>query len=107
MKTADAKTTSTIKHLSSDHINTIALSLSEDVYGANGDLHDVEITSRLIDHIHAATDYAYTDSERIPVWIAADLIQSVWEYMDRRYMELQAEALNNGFVPPPLPDVPD
>jgi hypothetical protein len=88
----DAKTTSTIKHLSSNYIDIIALSLDEDVYGANGDLDDVEIKRRLIENIHARTDYAYAESELMPVWHAADLIKSVWAYIDRKYMELLAEA---------------
>lgn len=76
----------TIKHLNSDHINDIALSLDEDVYGANGDLDESQIKSRLIMNIHYATDYQYVAHDMMPVWAAADLIRSVWEYMDRRYM---------------------
>ena len=73
----------TIKHLEYDYINTIALELSEDVHGANGDLDDQEIKRRLIEAIHDHTDYAYHDTGMMPVWRAADLIRSVWEYMDQ------------------------
>jgi hypothetical protein len=97
MKTADAQTTSTIKHLSSDIINNIALSLNEDVYGANGDLDTREIHERLITHIHHASDYAYAVSGLVPVSAVADLIRSVWEYEDRKHMELLAQAANAGF----------
>jgi hypothetical protein len=107
MKTADAKTTPAVKHLSSDHIDTIALDLDLDVYGANGDLDDGEIKKNLIENIHARTDYAYADTGLMPVWHVADLIRSVWEHKDREHKELMAEAANAGFTFPPLPDVPD
>ena len=51
-----------MKHLESNYINTIALSLNEDVYGANGDLDDFEIKERLIENIHNATGYAYAET---------------------------------------------
>jgi hypothetical protein len=51
-----------VKHLESNYINTIALSLNEDVYSANGDLDDFEIKERLI-----ATDYAYAGTGLVPI----------------------------------------
>jgi hypothetical protein len=50
-----------IKHLQSDTINDIALSLNEDVYGSSGDLDECQIKERLIENIHASTDYRYAD----------------------------------------------
>jgi hypothetical protein len=76
----------TIKHLYSDYIDDIALGLDEDVYGANGDLDESQIKSRLIANIHRRTDCQYAANDMMPVWAAADLIRSVWEYMDRKYM---------------------
>jgi hypothetical protein len=79
------------KHLTSTAINDIALSLDEDVYGANGDLSELEIRERLISNIHDATDYAYVRNGMIPIGAVASLIQAVWEYEDRKYTELMAE----------------
>ena len=76
----------TIKHLASEHIDDIALSLDEDVYGANGDLDELQIKERLIANIHAATDYAHVETGMIPIRRVASLIQSVWEHQDRKYM---------------------
>ena len=78
---------SSINHLKSDHINLFALGLAEDVYGSNGDLDELEIKQRLIEQIHAHADYQYAASGMMPVWATADLIRSVWEYMDRKYMD--------------------
>jgi hypothetical protein len=78
----------TIKHLMSDDINTIALSLDEDIYGANGDLDDQEIAERLIENIHRATDYRYFTGAMVPIGTVASLIRNVWEYKDRKYMNL-------------------
>jgi hypothetical protein len=82
----------TIKHLQSDTINCIALSLDEDVYGSNGDLDEFQIRDHLIENIHAATGYQYGDT--IPVHVVANLIQSVWEYEDRKYMDEISERSN-------------
>jgi hypothetical protein len=75
------------KHLESNYIDTIALSLDEDVYGANGDLDELEIKQNLIEKIHAHTDYQYVANGMMPVWAAADLIRSVWEQKDRDCVE--------------------
>jgi hypothetical protein len=76
-----------IKHLQSDDINDIALSLDEDVYGSNGDLDEFQIKERLLANIHASTNYQYADSGMIPIEVVASLIQGVWEYEDRKFMD--------------------
>ena len=78
----------TIKHLLNDVINDIALTLDEDVYGSNGDLDEFQIRDRLVENIHATTDYRYAEDGMIPVRVVASLIQSVWEHEDRKYMDL-------------------
>lgn len=93
----------TIKHLAHDTTNTIALGLNEDVYGASGDFNEDQIKQRLIENIHRVTDYQYAASPHaasglIPVWRVADLIRSVWEYMDRHETELMASLIRD---PPP------
>jgi hypothetical protein len=80
-----------MKHLASNSINEIALSLGEDVYGANGDLTDEQIRNRLVATIHVATDYQYTQTGLLPVQLVAALIRSVWEYEDRKLTKLLAE----------------
>jgi hypothetical protein len=77
-----------IKHLESEYIDDIVLGLDEDVYGANGDFNEHEIKQRLIENIHRRTDHQYAFSGRMPVWAVADLIRSVWEYMDRKAMAM-------------------
>jgi hypothetical protein len=77
----------TIKHLHSDYINNIASGLDEDVYGANGDLDEFEIDERLIENIHEWTGHQYFRTGVMPVWHAARMVRSVWEYMDRKHME--------------------
>jgi hypothetical protein len=77
----------TIRHLESDFINEIALGLDEDVYGANGDLDEVQITERVIENIHDFTGDSYREAGLIPVAHVARLIQSVWEYMDRKRLD--------------------
>ena len=70
----------------SAHINTIALSLDEDVHGANGDLNHEQIKDHLIANIHAETNYQYAKIG-FPAWAVANLVWSVWAYIDRKYME--------------------
>lgn len=62
----------------------IALQLSEDVYGANGDLSAQEIKRRLIGTIRRETDI--WQAEVMPIWQAADLLLSTWRHMDELYM---------------------
>jgi hypothetical protein len=75
----------TMKHLKSNDIDLIALSLSEDVYGASGDFKESDIKPRLIEHIHRETDYHYATTGMMPVSVVADLIRSIWEFMDRKH----------------------
>jgi hypothetical protein len=77
-----------VKHLASDSIDEIALSLDEDVYGANGDLTDEQIRNRLVANIHIATDHQYIQTGLLPARLVAALIKSVWEYEDRKVMKL-------------------
>ena len=81
----------TIEHLAHKTISNIALSLDEDVYGSNGDLDRWQIHDRLIENIHAATNYAYAESRLVPIDAVASLIRSVWEYKDRMCMEETAK----------------
>jgi len=74
-----------VKHLASDHIDKIALSLDEDVYGASGPLSEWQIRERLIEQIRSVTDYQH--GEMVPINAVAGLILGVWEYKDRQYME--------------------
>jgi hypothetical protein len=46
----------------------------------------------VIKNLHDGTDYHYVKGEMFPVWLVARLIRSVWEYGDRKRMELIAEA---------------
>jgi hypothetical protein len=87
-----------LKHLERRRPNLLALRLSDDVYG--GDLDDQQIKRRLIEEIHLRTDHEYAATDMMPVWHTADLIRSVWEYMDNRLMEV----LSWGGDPPPLPE---
>src|SRR5262245_1156326 len=89
----------TIKHLDCDHIDTIALCLDEDVYGANGDLSAAEIRRRLVENIHRETGHGYAKTGMIPVETVASLIQGVWQYEDRKYMDELSTANNQN--PPP------
>jgi hypothetical protein len=96
----------TIKHLDGDYINPIAFQLDEDVYGANGDLDDLEVKSRLMEAIVSQCNYHIAghsglDGEKfigmsveehaskpaLTLSQAADLIFGVWAYKDCQYME--------------------
>jgi hypothetical protein len=81
------------------YIDTIALRLSEDVYGASGDLSEDEIFDRLIENIHMDTDYAYRD-KGMPVHLVASLLKSMWRYMDENEKELLTEAVRGSSRPP-------
>jgi hypothetical protein len=78
-----------IEHLTSDYIDDIALQLDEDVYCANGDLSDEQIFDRLIEAIHRNTDYRFVDSGMIPVRQVAYLLKHMWEYQDRKFMNVE------------------
>jgi hypothetical protein len=81
-------TTNTIEHLAYEHFHdNIALCLDEDVYGANGNLDRWQILERLVENIHAATNYQFKETGLIPERSVASLILHVWQYMDRKYME--------------------
>jgi hypothetical protein len=77
----------TLAHLESKYISEIVLRLNDDVYGANGELDEFQIKRRLIETIHARTDYAYTATDMMPVWLVADIVREVWGYMDRQHVE--------------------
>jgi hypothetical protein len=64
-------------HLQSDTINRIALSLDEDVYGANGDLTREQILDCVVDNIHAQTNYAYAKTGTVPLDAVARMIMGV------------------------------
>jgi hypothetical protein len=81
-----------MKHLDATSIDEIALSLDEDVYGANGELTDKQILTRLIMTIHIETNYQYIRTGLLPVEQVAALIKSVWEYKDRESTKLLAES---------------
>lgn len=91
-----------IPHLETATINTIALNLDEDVYGANGDLTDEQINEHLIENIRDVTDYQFGDL--IPVQIVANLIRRVWEHEDRKLMDATAEAHNRSSSTMPSED---
>jgi hypothetical protein len=76
-----------MKHLLNHDLCDLAMQLSDDVYGANGDLDDLEIKGRLIERIHDYTNYQYKNAGVIPVDHVASIIRSVWEHMDRSVME--------------------
>jgi hypothetical protein len=106
-----------MKHLESDHINGIVLQLSEDFYGANGELDEFQIRDRLMEAIiercnhHIAghsgmygEDFIGMSVEEhahkpaITLYQAAGLILGVWKDMDRDIMQMVAE-----WTPPALP----
>jgi hypothetical protein len=83
-----------LRHLKSNYVDTIALQLDEDVYGASGDFNDREIRERLMQAIIKQCDLAPRTprqySADLPVLSleeTADLILGVWEYMDRMQIE--------------------
>jgi hypothetical protein len=80
----------TIPHLDSDYINPLALQLAEDVYGSNGDLNDEEIMERLMEAVFNHTESSSRETG-VPLRTVASLIRSVWEYMDRKYMDQLAK----------------
>lgn len=80
-------------------IDAIALQLSDDVYGANGDLSALGIKRRLIEAIRRQTDIWTGDN--IPIWRVADLLLSTWRYMDERYMDALVTDPDA-----PIPEVP-
>jgi hypothetical protein len=65
----------TPKHLQLDFVDIIALGLDEDIYGANGDLSEIEIEKRLIENIHHRNGFQYHDSRMLPVDVVARLIR--------------------------------
>jgi hypothetical protein len=73
-----------LEHLWSDHIDDLALGLDDDVY--HWDRDESEINERLIENIHQQTGHQYFRSGMMPVGAAANLIRSMWEYMDRKLM---------------------
>jgi hypothetical protein len=74
-----------LKHLQSDHIDDIALSIHEDVY--YGGFDEFQIKERLIAKIRESINYRYAASGMIPIEVVASLIQGVWEYEDRKFMD--------------------
>ena len=64
-------------------IKHLALSLDEDVYGADGDLYDARIREYLIQRIHEYTDHVYATSGMIPVEVVADMIRKYTEEVVR------------------------
>jgi hypothetical protein len=96
-----------MKHLESDHIDTIALRLDEDMRGANGDLSKNEIHDRLMQAIVGQCNHHMSgvcdngiDEDFIPMSVeehayrpaltlyqAASLILDVWEYKERQWLE--------------------
>ncbi|WP_256806333.1 hypothetical protein [Bradyrhizobium sp. Bra64] len=99
----------TLDHLESHYIDSIALSLDEDVYGANGELDDLEIRSRLMEKIVAQCNYHisghsgiyedfismsvkdYSDKPALTLRQAASLILGVWRYKDCQCMSAEAK----------------
>jgi hypothetical protein len=86
-------------HLNSGYINMIALGLDEDVYGANGNLDEIQILERLIRNVHNHTGHQYAQTGMIPVGAVAALVRSVWEYKVREVMEQMGRVWEH-----PLPD---
>jgi hypothetical protein len=84
------------EHLKSNAINSIALQLDEDVYGASGDFDRAEIHQRLVEAIRAEINFLYMES--IPIDMVADLMQSLWEYMDRKSLEALVAERKRDFV---------
>jgi hypothetical protein len=102
----------TLKHLENNYcIDGIALSLDENMYGANGELDDdQEIRDRLMEAIVARCNYHIAGQsgiyeDFIPMSVAehaykpaltlsqaASLILGVWKYKDRQYMSRDREA---------------
>ena len=69
------------KHLIDHRGSSLAEQLHNDTYGS--DLTDSEIHDRLISSIHLNTDSIDIENNMVPIGRVADLIRSVWEYVDR------------------------
>jgi hypothetical protein len=87
-----------LNHLRTGEIDSIALQLSEDVYGANGELDGMEVIKRLERTIAAecglpANQHAH--SPAITLAECATLVFGVWCAMDR--------SRNDALIPGPLP----
>jgi hypothetical protein len=85
-------------HLKSQRIDFIALGLSEDVYGANGDLADAEIDRRLIEAVHGETNDSFRASGQVPVDVVAHLLRRLWEFEDRLVMQAMIDAARDATV---------